>query len=200
MKQEIAIIGAGGLGREILAMIKGSSLNTSFEPLGFIDDGKEAGEQINGVPVLGGITFLLKAKEEIAVAIGIGNPQVRYKVYEQLKSNANLSFPNLIHPNASLHAIETIQMGIGNIIADGCILTSDIHIGDLNLLNLGCLISHDAMIGNYCTLMHHTCITGGAKLGDGVFLGTGVKLIKPTFVADNATIIAGSIIAENIGE
>ncbi len=194
--QDAIIVGAGGLGREIAAMLS-AFFNKEYHILGFVDDGKEVGEEINGLTVLGGIEWLLTQKE-IIVFFGIGNPLIKFRIYTQLKVNLGLSYPNLIHPNARLHQSEYISLGEGNIITDGCILTTNISIGNFNLINLGCTIGHDTEIGNFCSIMPGVNISGGAKLEDMVYVGTGAKLIKATLLGSGATIGAGAVVNTDV--
>lgn len=193
---ELVVIGAGGLGREIAAMIN-TFFNDKYWVRGFADDGKRDGTMVNGWPVLGGIDYLLDVKESTNVVLGIGNPAAKLSIIERLKA-AKLHFPNLIHPYARLHDPENISIGIGNVITDNCLLTTNINMGDFNLLNLNTTIGHDAVIGNFCSIMPGVNISGGAKLADKVYIGTGAKLIKATSLGDECTVGAGAVINTDI--
>ena len=49
MKKDIAIFGAGGFGREVLALIKEiNRIEPQWNILGFFDDGLEKGEIVKG--------------------------------------------------------------------------------------------------------------------------------------------------------
>ena len=83
--KDIYIIGASGFGREVAWLIEELD---EFNVIGFVDDNKEIQDKkINDIPVVGGISFLIDQKEETNVVIAIGNPTIRYKIYEQLKEN-----------------------------------------------------------------------------------------------------------------
>jgi hypothetical protein len=54
--KNIAIIGAGGFGREVKTILDAINvLNPVYNFLGFYDDGFEKGDNSNGYPILGGI-------------------------------------------------------------------------------------------------------------------------------------------------
>lgn len=156
------VVAAGGLGREIASVLT-KYFDQEYEFIGFVDDGLKKGSEVNSYPVLGGLQLLKNSDEKYRVFIGIGNPQVNYKIIDDLEiDDSPLEFPNLISPNAHLHNEHTIKMGVGNILCDGLIITTNISIGDFNLLNLATTIGHDALIGNYCSLKPSVNINGGA--------------------------------------
>ena len=195
-KRDAIVIGAGGLGREIAATIKGY-FDSEYHFLGFIDDGKTKATLVNGAAVLGGLDFLLKDKKELAIFLGIGMPNIKKEIIEKLLKVYDLDkvhFPNLIHPFARLHEASEISLGLGNFIADSVIITTNVSIGNFNLINLSCTIGHDSAIADYCSIMPSVNISGGANLQDSVYVGTGVKLIKSSVLGSNCTIGAGSVV------
>lgn len=173
------------------------SLANNFRILGFIDDGVTVGTVINGFEVLGNIEWLNDYNKSVCAVIAIGNPQIKYKVINSIH-NSNIEYPNLVHPNARIHNVDELSMGKGNIITDGCILTTNIGLGDFNLLNLSCTIGHDTAIGDYCSIMPGTNISGGTKLKNRVFIGTGVNIIKEAVIGDNSIIGAGAVVNRDV--
>jgi sugar O-acyltransferase (sialic acid O-acetyltransferase NeuD family) len=196
--RELVIVGAGGLGREIAAVLK-SDLTHDFDLVGFVDDHLSTGEMVNGVKVVGDLEWLARQKKH-NVVIGVGIPAVRRKMFNRLSKSGQLHFPNIIHSNARLHEREHIDIGIGNIISDACILTTNIKIGDFNLINLNCTIGHDVQIGSFCSIMPGVNISGGARLLNEVYIGTGAKLIKATTLGNQSTIGAGAVVNTNVPE
>ena len=156
MSKPTVIIGAGGLGKEIACLINDL---TDYELIGFYDDGLSVGQTILGKhPVLGSTQDLIDAQEEFAVAIALGNPSTRKKVWEKLQVNPNLSFPVLIHPQALLMNKERISLGQGTVIFPFSILTTDIVLGDNCLVHTSASVHHDVTVGS------HSVIMPGARL------------------------------------
>lgn len=191
------VIGAGGLGREVAATIQ-NYLSDTFELLGFVDDGVEKGKVINDLPVLGDIDWLLSQVDDYGLVFGIGSPKVKKAIFHKL-ANKNFHFPNIIHPNASIHNSKFVTLGRGNVISDGSILTTNVTLGEFNLINLSCTIGHDATIGDFCSIMPGVNISGGATLKNEVYIGTGAKLIKATTLHDSCTLGAGAVVNSDIG-
>jgi len=186
MKQQIFIIGAGGLGREILAVLQHTSLNEQFEVAGFIDDAIESGILVNGIKVVGGIDYLL-SEENPSIIIAVGNPKTRRAIIDKL-SVKNFNFPAIIHPKVSLHDPLRISIGKGTYISDGCIITTDVSIGDFCFLNVGVTINHDAVIGNNCVIMPGVRITCGINLGANSFVSANCVLSKAISIPSDSWI------------
>ena len=83
--KDIVIIGAGGLGREILGLIQSINKKESrWRVKGFYDDGAECGKLIHGLPILGKVEALNAQQEALDVAIAIGDSSTRRKdVYKR---------------------------------------------------------------------------------------------------------------------
>ena len=193
---KIVIAGAGRFGREVLSLIRNiNQVKQSFEVLGFVDDGVSVGTAVHDYQVLGGIDEI-EAIGPDGVVIGIGNPKLRQEVAERIP--AGVARPNIIHPLAIFQDAERINIGEGTIICAGNIFTTDISLGDFCVVNLGCTIGHDVIMGDYCSIMPGVNISGGARLQNGVYVGTGAKLIKATVLGAYSTVGAGAVVDADI--
>lgn len=83
----------------------------------------------------------------------MGDPILRNKIYEIYSIYNNINYPNLIHHNVMMdRRINMIEIGIGNIICAGSILTTNIKLGNFIHINLNCTIGHDTQIDDFCTI------------------------------------------------
>jgi serine acetyltransferase len=156
MKQPLVIVGAGGLGKEIACLV--SDL-TDFYVQGFYDDGLAQGEWVLGkYEVLGNMHSLQEVQSEVSVVIAFGNPKMRKMCWDALQENANIHFPNIIHPTALIMNAERIQWGKGVIVFPLAVLTTDLSIGNNVVVHTGASVHHDVSVGN------HTVIMPGARL------------------------------------
>ncbi len=110
MKKPLLIYGAGGLGREILSLVRTSEV---WEPVGFLDDAVPTNQVIRGVPVLGGIEALLSFDGPRNIVVAVGQPAIKQEIVRVLKSH-NVHYPILIHPAAILQDPESITLGEGS--------------------------------------------------------------------------------------
>jgi sugar O-acyltransferase (sialic acid O-acetyltransferase NeuD family) len=183
--RETVIVGAGGVGREIAAVLASNEF-PEIKVSGFVDDGKQPGTSVGRLTVLGGIDWLLR-QDNYSVVIAFGNSQLRKTVVSRLGDNFH--FPTIIHPGARLHDQSSISIGKGCYIADGCILTTDIKIADFCFVNSGCSLQHDTVLEPYCVLMPGVRITGGAKIGEGTYIAANCAISTFITIQENSKII-----------
>ncbi len=196
MKQ-IVIIGAGGFGREVQWLIERiNAKDITWEIKGYIDDGIEAGTQINGYTVLGGIDYLMETEEEISVVCAIGSSQTRRKVIQKIYGKSNIVFPNLIDPNVQMS--NYIELGVGNIICAGSILTVNISIGDFTILNLDCTVGHDAILNSFVTVYPSVNISGCVEIGENTEVGTGTQIIQGKNIGADTIVGAGTVVVKDL--
>lgn len=196
--KKIAIFGAGGFGREVKTIVDAINKTqpNTYNFVGFYDDGKEKGSIINGFPVLGGIKELNEVTSELSLIISIGDPKIKKVILDKIE-NSNLQFPTIIHPNTSISA-DDVTIGKGTIICEGTIITCNIKIGDFVIFNLMCTVGHDTLIDDYCAFMPSVNISGEVHLYQGVYVGTGAKIINLLEIGENTIIGAGAVVSKSL--
>ena len=199
--QDIYIVGAGGFGREVQWLIERiNNVNRMFNIKGYIDDGQSG--VINGYPVIDTVEGFIKtygnSLEEIAIVCAIGNSKIRKRVVEKFAQYSNFVFPNLIDPSVIMS--ERIELGSGNIICAGNILTVNIRIGSFNIINLDCTIGHDAIMEDYVTIYPSVNVSGATSIGNGSELGTGSQVIQGLHICSDCVIGAGAVVVKHLEE
>lgn len=195
--KDLVIIGAGGFGREIKCLIDDINAFSSkkiYNILGFIDDAVEPNTLINGMLVLGNLEYLNALKDKPSIVFGIGDPAVKKKMFLKLQS---FDFPLIIHPSVSVTG-DQIQIGKGSIICKGSILTCNIQLEDFVTVNLSCTIGHDSVIKSYTSLMPAVNCSGEVVIEEGVYIGTGAKIINQVAIGDNTIIGAGAVVSKSL--
>lgn len=197
--KKLVIIGAGGFGREVQWLIERiNEREAIWELLGYVDDGVEKGTIVDGLPVLGTIKELREREESLAVVCAVGASVTRQKILEQILDNTKLEFPNLIDPSVQMS--KRIDMGRGNIICAGNILTVDITMGDFNIVNLDCTVGHDVVFDSYITVYPSVNISGCVEIGEKVELGTGSQIIQGIHIVEDTIVGAGTVVVRNLAE
>lgn len=194
MKQPLFIYGAGGLGREILSLVRNAD---AWEPAGFIDDVVPRHEIIKGLQIIGGLEALEAIDGPRNVVLAVGNPLLKQKLVQALRPY-NIQYPVLIHPTAILQDPESIRIGEGSIIAAGSVLTTDIHIGSHVLVNLNSTIGHDAAIGDYTSIMCGVNIAGAVTIGDSVMVGSGACILNRISVGNKSRVGMGAVVVKPV--
>jgi len=198
--EKIVIIGSGGLAREVRYLIEAiNTENASYEFIGYlVSDLKKLGIYDSKDKVIGNFSWLDKQSEPINIAIGIGDPNSRLNVVNNLLNNySNLIFPSLIHPSVIYDKnLVTIEQGV--IICASTVLTVNIVLKEFSFINLCCTVGHEAVIGRYSVLNPTVNISGGVNIGDFVSVGTGSQILQYISVGNNSVIGAGACVTKQL--
>jgi sugar O-acyltransferase (sialic acid O-acetyltransferase NeuD family) len=183
LNNKIAIIGAGGLGREIRNLVE-----RNYRFAGFFDDQHLEKDYLGS---LAEINHHLN--HEFLVAIG--NPQIKKSIVEKLHE-VPLKYTNIISKHTVVSPASFIGQGI--IICDGVIATVDYRIGSHVLLNLNVTIGHDVFIGDYCSVMPGVNISGNVKIGEATLIGSGAVILQGITIGANVRVGAGAVVTKDI--
>jgi len=196
--KKIVIIGAGGLGREVLATLRAcNEARREWDVLGFLDpDPKFTGSKVGGIPVHGGDGWCTTNSDpSVRYVCAIGNPRMRSRVVEKL-SEMNCKFAAVVHPQVQVP--ESVQIGVGTVVMAGTQFTTDAKVGSHVVIYLNCSITHDVSIGDFCTIPPGCHLSGACSLETGVELGTGVSVLPRRRIGAWAVIGAGSVVIDDI--
>lgn len=197
MTEDIAIVGAGGFGREISNLIDLINRDTrKFNKVGFYDDGIPAGKKVGDLEVLGKVDDLNLTKSPLNVVIAIANPG-NIKSINQILTNKLLIYPNIIHPQLKLNEGRN-KIGIGNIFTEGFIFTCDITIGNFNIFNTRVSLGHDVKIGNFNVFNPNTQISGEVTILDANFFGVNSCVLQGVSIGNWNMLGACSLLTRRI--
>ena len=197
MAEDIAIVGAGGFGREISNLI--DLINSDarrFNKVGFYDDGIPPGTKIGDVEVLGKVDDLNLTNSRLNVVIAISNPAIIKSINQRLTSTL-LIYPNIIHPQLNLDTGRN-KTGVGNIFTEGFIMTCDITIGNFNIFNTRITLGHDVKIGNFNVFNPNTQISGEVTISDGNFFGVNSCVLQGVSIGNWNMLGACSLLTRRI--
>ncbi|WP_209390145.1 acetyltransferase [Chryseobacterium sp. RR2-3-20] len=195
--KKIAVFGAGGFGREVKTIIDEINRNNKiYDFIGYFDDGKDKGILINNFPVLGGVNEINNFEEDLCVILCIADPKIKKKIAQKINST-KISFPSIIHPKSSV-SNDYVNIGKGCIICEGTIITCNIDIEDFVILNLSCTVGHDTKIGAFSSFMPSVNISGEVKIEQGVYVGTGAKIINLLDIGENTIVGAGAVVSKSL--
>ena len=198
MLKDLIIIGAGGVGRETALIVEDiNNKSREWNLLGFVDDYKEIGEDINGYKVLGGNDYINNYEKEVYVVCAIANYKIKKSIIEKIK-NYNVKFANIIHPSVNLN--KTVDIGNGCIVYENSIITANINIGNHVIVSPKCGLGHDSIIKDYCALLWNVNVSGNVVLEEGVTMGSGSTIIQGKKTECGSFIGAGAVVIEDINE
>src|SRR5699024_10064167 len=159
----------------------------------FIDDGKEIGEKIHDIPVIGGIDVLDRLdSQEHDFVIAIANNKIRKKIAESYE----LNYVNIIHPSAVISKFEKI--GQGNIILPNVSIDPNVKITNHVVINKNNSIGHDTVFQSFTQVSPGCSLGGYTKIEEGAFLGLGVVTLPDSKIGAFSTIGAGAVVTKDI--
>lgn len=171
----IHILGAGMLGRLIIDIIESQP---GLVVGGVYDDGYPDMNDVYGYPIVGKLDAIDR-QPAASLAIGIGEPKWRKKLYEEKKSRG-FELPALIHRSVTLSNHCTVEPGViigpnssvlaGSVVGRGtCILShvninQDVTINPYSLIGAGVVIGNNAILGEGC----HVGLASHVELGQNI--------------------------------
>ncbi|MBC2594324.1 acetyltransferase [Ruficoccus amylovorans] len=198
--QEILVLGAGGLGREVWSYLEhklavDAEFATTYRLKGFLDDDAQAldGYDYPG-GVVGGISSYKPASSEWLVC-ALGAPSVKARLCPELKKRG-ARFLTFVHPTSTLG--RNAVLGEGVVLAPYTQVSADARMGDFSFLNCHSTCGHDAKVGPCCTVSSYCDLTGFVELGEQVFMGSHATVIPGRRVGDGCTIGAGSAVVTHL--
>lgn len=196
-KRDIAIIGTGGMAREVRWVIEESKNNEQWNILGWVSKEKP-GTLIAGLPVLGDDDWLLERDKPIDVVVSVGSGALRKKIVSYLKQNPNISFPSIIADSAEVS--NYVRIGEGAIIMNKSLLTVDITVGDFFLCNYGCTVGHDCRFEDYVTLNPGARLSGGVHVCEGATIGVGASIKQQLKIGKESFVGAGAVVVKDVDD
>ncbi|MEX2526779.1 MAG: acetyltransferase [Gemmatimonadota bacterium] len=196
MTRPLVVYGAGGLGRELVALAEAMA---EWDVLGFLDDNLELNRAIRGgLPVLGGAEWLSGEGawvEGLHVALGVGAPALRRRLGRRVL-DAGGTLATLVHP--SVIPGPRVQVNAGAVVNVGSTLTVDIEVGEGCLVNPGCALGHDVVIGEYAVLSPGVCLSGVVEVAEGAEIGTGAVVLPGVTVGAWSVVGAGAVVHRDV--
>lgn len=190
--RSLAVLGAGGHGRELADIIRARAVaDGSVRLLGIADDGNPDLDLLGraGIPFLG--TSAAIADPALEVYVGVGMPDVRYRLAASFNAP-----PALVHPDASIGT--ACALGRGSVVAQGATLTTNVSIGRHTHVNIGATISHDCDIDSFVTISPGVILTGNVRVGSGCFIGAGATVLPGVRIGANAIVGAGAVVTSDV--
>lgn len=192
----IAIVGAGGFGREVLDVIEAiNAAGGSLEFVGFLDDGDVGDELVRrrGARILGPSSAL--ADHDAAYVIGIGSGQVRRRLATEFDA-LGLGPATLVHPAATIGGDTHVSAGC--IITAGSRVTTNIRLGRHTQLHVNSTVGHDSVLEDFVSVYPGATVSGNVTLATAVTIGTGANVLPCIHVGDGSFVGAGAVVTHDV--
>ncbi|WP_159479137.1 acetyltransferase [Chryseobacterium sp. 18068] len=191
---ETVIIGAGGLGRELVSFINNSSIFKKVpNVIGFIDDDKKALDNFDiSLKVIDSLSENDFNKYE-SILLAINNSDIKRNIFSTIDSSKICGF---IHHSCIIGDRAKLHQSV--IVFPNVLVSCDTEISQGVFINCGSQIGHDVFIDEFTNIMANVDIGGNCKIGKNVMIGTGSTIYPGVKIADNTIIGAGSVVFRSI--
>lgn len=194
--KRLLIVGAGGLGREVLGWARDAeATQPEWRIGGFLDANAGALDGLNVPFGILGDPAEFGPSEADRYICAIGDPATKRRVVSALLARG-AEFSTLVHPSVIVGA--DCRLGAGCILCPNVVLTTNVTLGRFVTLNLGATVGHDVQTGDWCTLSVHADVAGKASLGEAVFAGSHSFILPGVRVGDSAVVGAGAVVTRNV--
>lgn len=200
--RDLALIGAGGLGRETAELVHAlNAAGPTWRLVGFYDDDPALqGTSIAGLPVLGPVADASGANG--ALAICTARPTIgcsRARISELLALGADLDldrWPTLVHPSAQLGASTVV--GAGSILFAGVVATADVTVGAHVVVMPQTVLTHDDQVDDFATIASGVRLGGGVHVEREAYLGAGAMIREGLRIGEAALVGMGSVVLHDV--
>lgn len=193
----LAIVGAGGHGREALGVARAlQRVEPRWDDIALVDDGAPDPARLDrlGVDHIGSIEKI--TADRLDHVIAIGEPRIRRDVAQTIGATAEAVV--LVDPTASLGA--DVELAAGTMLFPGSICTTNVRIGRHTHINCRAVVSHDCRIGDFVSLSPGVMLNGDVTVADGAFLGTGAIVLPGRRVGRDAMVGAGAVVIDDVAD
>lgn len=194
----MVIIGAGGHGRDchqLLDDLHADEAGRDLHLIGYVDDNPElTGQDVQGLPVLGGLDWL--AGHNVAALMGIGYPRPRYLAQRRATELGVREWPTLVHPRA--YVASRAVLGAGVHVAPMASIGPNAAVQDWAIVNVHSTIGHDSIVGEHVLIAGNVLLAGGCQIGEGAMIGSGATLQPCAFVGDWAEVGMGAVVTHPV--
>ncbi|WP_134765936.1 acetyltransferase [Nocardioides sp. 1609] len=200
--RELLLVGAGGLAREALAVVR--RLDRHDEVSVLDDDPRTWGRRIGagagagmGAVVVGGIEEVVD-RPDADLVICIGSGTGRRRVADRLADLGVTDdrYATILHPSVDVPPGCTV--GPGSILLAQVVLTADVLVRRHVVLMPHVTLTHDCRVGDLATLCAGVTLGGSVLVGDGAYLGMGATVRERLVVGAGATVGMGAVVLGDV--
>ena len=198
MSPRVVGFGAGGHCRVLLDIL---ILDRDPADLVLLDpDPKVHGQNLYGVPILGGDDCLQAVKDlganHFFIGAGsTGSVALRRHLF-QFGQAAGLQPLEVVHPSALLSSRS--ERGPGLTAMARVVVNAGASLGANVVLNTAVIVEHDCRISDHAFLAPGALVMGGVSIGQGAFLGAGCVIRQGLRIGEGALVAAGAVVVRDV--
>lgn len=192
--KHLYILGAGGLGRELLAVLRTDvAYGRQWVVVGFVDSRPELKHtEIDEIPVVGGVDDVIISSSSI-FAVAIGNVKLKKELVEGLVSRGG----RFIATRTQCRVGERSSIGAA-VFQLNAFVSVDCTVEDYVYLDSACVVGHDTRIGKYSHVGAGAFVGGRVNIGESVTIHPKSVIGQGITIGDGAKIGIGAVVMKNV--
>lgn len=199
------IFGAGGMGREVMPLVR-QAIETrrlegeKSEAVFVVDDSYITSIKIaNGHRILGATEFFGDAASKKYFNVAIRDSNVRERIVNAAIDSGGVPF-SITAPN--FVSLDNNIIGDGSIFCNFALVTSNSRVGKFFHGNFYSYIAHDCVIGDYVTFAPGVKCNGHVIIEDHAYIGAGAIIKDATFspivIGRHAVVGMGAVVTKSV--
>lgn len=184
----VVIVGAGALGREVLAALRAAGQDVAA----FLVEKGHPTVPLHGVSVRDD-PAAWEGGDETRFVVAVGDGRERSRLVSRL---GKARFATALHPAATLGP--QVVLNEGAMVLGPMNATTDVVIGPHALLNPGCTLAHDCTVGAFASLGPGVSLAGRVTISEGASLGVGVVVAPDCRIGAWAVVGAGAVVIGDV--
>ena len=144
-----------------------------------------------------GIDLSKFLKEDIHIALAIGDNKIRKNLFEILKKN-NVVCERLQHPKSSVSALAKIDEG--TVVMSSVTVNPFAKIGKAVICNSGCIIEHECSIADYVHIAPGAVLAGNVMVDKSSFIGANAFIKQGVKIGKNVIVGAGAVVLNDVAD
>jgi sugar O-acyltransferase (sialic acid O-acetyltransferase NeuD family) len=185
-EDDIWIVGAGGLGREVLDAARQAGTGVA----GFVDQ-DPGRSSIGGLPVTTPETVPRSARYVLAV----GDGGARRRLAVALAERGCLEM-TVRHPAAV--TAHDVDIEPGCVLLSGCFVSAAVQVGAHSQIQYNATVGHDSLLGRFVTVLPGANVSGSVQIGDGATVGAGAVVLQGLRLGEKAFVGAGAVVTRDV--
>lgn len=201
-RRSLYVIGSGGFGREVVALVHAVNDNQpQWDLAGVLDDGPtdQARELLRdlGTEIVGSLADAALWTDPWWSVIAIGDPEARRRIVGMLeRSAAPVRFATLVHPDTTVGS--SVALGPGSVVAAGARLSTCISVGSHSHIDQNVTVGHDCTLGKFTRVNPSAAISGNVTLESGATVGANATILQGLRVGSGAFVGAGAVVVRDV--
>jgi sugar O-acyltransferase (sialic acid O-acetyltransferase NeuD family) len=195
----LLLVGAGGLARETLELVRAVNRErVVWHVVGLLDDDPRLhGTRVHDVEVIGPSDAVHDHPDALVCACvaSPGNALGRLELVARLRVPAE-RYATLVHPAAIVPGSATV--GPGSLLHATTVLTADVALGAHAVVMPAVVLTHDDRVGDGVTFGAGARVAGGVTIEDGVYVGAGALLHEHITVGRGAVLGMGAVVTRPV--